>query len=421
MLGCIADDFTGATDLAGNLVQAGMRVVQTIGMTAEPVPPGYDAIVVALKTRTIASKEAVSQSLAAARWLRDQGATQFYFKYCSTFDSTPQGNIGPVTDALMTMLGTEYTIACPAFPATRRTICNGWLFVDGQPLHESGMRDHPLTPMTDSDLVRVLQAQTARQVGLIDHRVVAQGSAAISAAMDMQERSGVAISVVDILTDDDLRELALACKAMPLVTAGSGLAVGLPAARGIMPTDGRDMPWFPHAEGPAAIISGSCSKMTNAQVASFLAKGGAAFRIKPAMLDAGEDAVRAALDWAEGRMGDAPILFYSTADPAAVRQAQGARGTIETGNLVEAILSGIARGLAARGLRRLIVAGGETSGACVNALKIGQLVIGPQICPGVPWTHAPPSGLLADGLHLALKSGNFGDADFFTDAFEVLP
>src|SRR5689334_12285784 len=274
LLGCIADDFTGATDLANNLVRTGMRVVQTIGVPVAPLGDDVDAVVVALKSRTIPAAEAVAQSLAALAWLKSEGARQFYFKYCSTFDSTPRGNIGPVTEALMDALGTDFTIACPAFPENKRTLFKGYLFAGDALLNESGMQNHPLTPMTDPNLVRVLQAQVKRKVGLIDYTVVARGEAAIRARIAELRKAGAGIAIVDAISDDDLRRMGPALADMPLVTAGSGVAIGLPQNFGIEPTPRASS--LPRASGARAIVSGSCSVATNGQVAAFREAGGAA-------------------------------------------------------------------------------------------------------------------------------------------------
>ncbi|HWI81478.1 3-oxo-tetronate kinase, partial [Ramlibacter sp.] len=311
MLGCIADDFTGATDLANNLVRSGMRAVQTIGVPAGPLQADADAVVVALKSRTIAPAEAVQQSLAALRWLRGQGARQIYFKYCSTFDSTAQGNIGPVTEALMDALETPFTIATPAFPDNQRTVFKGYLFVGDVLLSESGMRDHPLTPMRDANLVRVLQSQCRRKVGLIDYRTVAQGSAAIARRIDALLAEGVAIAVVDALSNDDLLRLGPALKQLPLVTAGSGVAIGLPANFGVTASEAASR--LPPAAGRQAVVSGSCSVATNRQVRSFLAAGRPAFAIEPLRVAAGEDVAAQALAWAAPLLAQGPVLVYSTA------------------------------------------------------------------------------------------------------------
>ena len=420
LLGGIADDFTGATDLANNLVRAGMRVVQTIGVPEAPLAAdaAADAVVVALKSRTIAADQAVAQSLAALRWLRAQGARQIYFKYCSTFDSTPAGNIGPVTEALMQALDCDFTIATPAFPDNGRSVFKGYLFVGDQLLSESGMRQHPLTPMTDANLVRVLQAQTRRRVGLIEQRTLAAGSDAIRARIADLRAEGVGIAIVDAVSNDDLWRLGPALAELPLVTAGSGVAIALPANLGLAPA--AQAAALPAASGLQAVLAGSCSQATQAQVAQFIACGHPALALDPLRMAAGDAVVRQALDWAQGRLAaDAPLLVYSTAEPAAVQAIQQRLGVARAGELVEQTLAAIARGLVGLGVRQLVVAGGETSGACVQALGVAQLRIGAQIDPGVPWCHAA-SPLAPQGLHIALKSGNFGGEDFFTRAFAVL-
>jgi len=427
LLGCIADDFTGATDLANNLVRAGMRVVQTIGVPQQPLEAEADAVVVALKSRTIAPAEAVAQSLQALQWLLGQGrdghAPQIYFKYCSTFDSTPAGNIGPVAEALMDALGCSFTIATPAFPDNQRTVFKGHLFVGDVLLSDSGMRDHPLTPMADANLVRVLKAQTRRKVGLIDHAAVARGEAAIRERMAALQAEGVGLAIVDAVSNADLLRLGPALKDMPLLTAGSGVAIALPANFGLAPSG--QAAALPAPGGLQAVVSGSCSPATNAQVAHFIAAGRPALALDPLRIAAGEDLVAEALAWARRHIAGGPVLLYSTAEPAAVKAIQGRLGVEQAGALVEQAIAAIARGLAEMGVRQLVVAGGETSGACVQALGIAQLRIGGQIDPGVPWCHAQspaphaPSAV-HDGLHIALKSGNFGGEDFFAKAFTML-
>ena len=418
LLGCIADDFTGATDLANNLVRAGMRVVQTIGVPTAPLSAGVDAVVVALKSRTVAPAEAVAQSLEALRWLQAQCARQIYFKYCSTFDSTPQGNIGPVTDALMQALDTGFTIATPAFPDNKRTVFKGYLYAGDVLLNESGMQHHPLTPMTDANLVRVLQAQTAHRVGLIDHTVVARGAEAVRARIAALRAEGVGIAVVDAVSNDDLLRMGPAFADLPLVTAGSGVAIALPANFGIAPS--AQAAALPAAGGLRAIVSGSCSTATNRQVLDFIRRGGAALAVDPLQIAAGVDVAAGALAWAGSRLAQGPVLVYSTAEPAAVQAIQGRLGVEEAGAMVERTIAAIARGLVAQGVRQLVVAGGETSGACVQALDIHQMQIGGQIDPGVPWCHAHSAAAGGAGLHIALKSGNFGTDDFFTKAFAAL-
>lgn len=419
LLGCIADDFTGATDLANNLVRAGMRVLQTIGVPETPIDVEADAIVVSLKSRTIAPAEAVVQSLKACAWLRAQGARQIYFKYCSTFDSTAQGNIGPVIDALMDALKTDFTIATPAFPDVGRTVFKGHLFVGDVLLNESGMQNHPLTPMKDPNLSRVLASQTRHTVGLIDYAVVAQGADAIRARIAALRQQGIGIAIVDAISNADLYRLAPALAEMPLVTAGSGVAIGLAANFSIEPNS--QAAALPPVYGAKAILSGSCSRATHAQVAHFVAQGGASYALDPLSLANGADAIDAAvqhaLAWARPTLGEQPVLIYSTAAPEVLKVVQGRLGVEQAGQMVEAVLAKIARGLIEAGVGQLIVAGGETSGAVVQALGMMQLQIGAQIDPGVPWCagRAQASGQL---MHIALKSGNFGREDFFTHAFK---
>lgn len=416
LLGCIADDFTGATDLANNLVREGMRVVQVIGVpdaTDAPIE-GVDAVVIALKSRTAPAAEAVAQSLAAARWLRAQGAAQLYFKVCSTFDSTPRGNIGPVAEALIEFTAARSVPVTPAFPATGRTVYLGHLFVGEQLLSDSPMRQHPLTPMTDANLVRVLQAQCAHErVGLVAQREVAAGAAAIVRRLDALAAQGIRLAIVDAIGDADLRTLATASRELPLVVAGSGLAIGIPAQHGLAPSAAAAA--LPPARGQRAVVSGSCSAATNAQVAHFKAQGGPAFAVDPLRVAAGHDVAAEALAFARPLLAEGTVLVHATAEPDAVRAVQQQLGAERAGALVEATLARVAAGLVDAGVGQLLVAGGETSGACVQALGLTRLRIGPQIDPGVPWCHAPERS-----LHLALKSGNFGGVDFFQRAFTLL-
>ena len=417
-LGCIADDFTGATDLANNLVRSGLRVIQTIGVPESPLDDEVDAVVIALKSRTIPSAVAVEQSLHAARWLCSQGADQIYFKYCSTFDSTKQGNIGPVTEALMNELGADFTIACPAFPDNARTIFKGYLFVGNVLLHESGMRNHPLTPMTNSNLVEVLQEQTNLKVGLIDYKTVAEGADAITKRIAELKSDDCQIAIVDAVSNQDLLAIGSVAAKLKLITAGSGVAIGL--TRNAIVKNKEDASALPPAVGLKAIVSGSCSIATNEQVAHFLASGGQGFPVDPMRIAQGEDMVSCALEWAKDRVNANPILIYATAAPESVRHVQEQLGIEKAGELVEHALSEITKGLVQLGVRQLIVAGGETSGACVQALEISQMRIGPQIAPGVPWCHAKTRFASSEGAHITLKSGNFGAPDFFTNAFSVL-
>lgn len=418
LLGCIADDFTGATDLANMLVRGGMRTIQAIGVPAQPLPEDVDAVVIALKSRTIDPAEAIAQSLEALAWLKANGCGQIYFKYCSTFDSTPKGNIGPVTEALMDTLGADFTIACPAFPENGRTICRGYLFVGDVLLSESGMRHHPLTPMTDASLVRVMQAQTQRKVGLIPYGMLDKGAEAVRAQIARLKAAGVGVAVVDALADGHLDTIAAATHDLGLVTAGSGVGLGIARwhqAQGHL-GHAASSAALPRVTGHAAVISGSCSEMTNAQVAHWTASR-PAFKLDPLALAQGPAQVDEAIAWARARIASEPVLVYATSTPEEVKAAQQALGVARAGAVVEEALAHVATALVAAGVRKLVVAGGETSGAVVSALGVRTLRIGPQIDPGVPWTTTLGGDTT---IALALKSGNFGTADFFTKALKQL-
>lgn len=419
LLGCIADDLTGATDLAIMLTRAGMRTLQVMQVPSgkDAHLAGYDAIVVALKTRTCPAAEAVDLSLRSADALLALGAQQLFFKYCSTFDSTEKGNIGPVADALLARLETDLALVCPAFPTNKRTVYMGNLFVGEVPLAESPMRDHPLTPMRDSSLVRVMQRQSRAKVGLVPHPVVAQGRGAISEAFAAARKRGERFVVVDAITDRDLVEMGAAAADMPLITGGSGVALGLPAnfvAKGLMKA--AEAPKSMTApQGRPAILAGSCSEATRAQVAAAKAAGIPAHEVDPLKLASGGQSEKTILDWISGQTNDKPFVVFSSADPASVKVVQDRLGRDTAGHLVENALAGVAKAIVASGVTRLIVAGGETSGAVVNGLGVTALEIGPEIDPGVPWTRA-----VGRDLVLALKSGNFGAPDFFVKAWDKL-
>jgi uncharacterized protein YgbK (DUF1537 family) len=421
LLGCIADDFTGGTDLAGMLVKSGMKTIQLIGVPTEPAPEDVDAVVIALKSRTNPAPEAIEESLRALEWLKNQGCQQFFFKYCSTFDSTPQGNIGPVAEALMKALDTKFTIACPAFPANKRSIYKGHLFVGDELLSESGMRNHPLTPMTDSNLVRVLQQQVQSKVGLTDYSVVKGGSSIIQKRFNDLQKDGYQLSIVDALSDIDLYSIGAACADLPLVTGGSGIALGLPEnfrKKGLLKIVG-DASKLGTVRGLKAVIAGSCSVATQEQVRVMKEKSPAYF-VDPLALVEGKDVVTEALDWVERNIVKGPVLVYATSSPETVKNIQAKVGVEKAGELVEHALAQIAKGLVKLGVGQLIVAGGETSGAVVKALGISGLRIGPEIAPGVPWTKAIFNEANHDPLVLALKSGNFGSPQFFNEAWDYI-
>ncbi len=412
-VGAIADDFTGALDLANNFVRAGLRTVHLNGVRPETAaPPDADAVVIALKTRTAPCSDAVAETRAALDWLRRQSAQKYYVKYCSTFDSTPAGNIGPAIDAVMDDLGAALTVAVPAFPAAGRTVYRGNLFVGDVPLNESGMCNHPLTPMTDANVVRLLSPQTRRPVHLITNEVISAGADAVRRRLGQLAKSGGGIVVIDTIGDDQLQVIASATADLAVVTGGSGLATALPKAWGLS-NGAADA--LPTPDGARAVIAGSVSQATNEQVNRYR---GPKFRIDPHRLMRGADLVGQAVGWAEPMImsGKAPLI-YSTAAPEVVAQAQACSGADVIGQAIEDSLAKIARRLTEAGVRQLIVAGGETSGACMRALDIHELRVGQQIDPGVPWAYG---NSFVGGLHIALKSGNFGRPDFFTAAFELL-
>ena len=415
LLGIIADDFTGATDIAGMLVKNGMRTIQTIGLPSKGmIPDDVDAVVVALKTRSIAAKEAIAQSLDALKALQAAGCKRFFFKYCSTFDSTDQGNIGPVGDALLDALGAAQAIYCPAFPENGRTIFFGHLFVGDLLLSDTHMRHHPLNPMTDSSLVRVLARQTRHKVGLVALKQVQAGSAALRAALDKLANEGVRHVIVDAVADTDLGIIGEAVGDDLLVTGGSGVALGLPAAyrrRGLLAhKSGADA--LPKVNGAAAVLAGSCSAATLGQIANFK---GAHLALDTDAICRGEPVGDTALAWAKDKLGNGPVLLSASDKPEAVKALQQKYGVEKSSHAIEKTMASLARGLVDAGVGRLVVAGGETSGAVVGALDVTALRIGPEIDPGVPWTASVGKPLL-----LALKSGNFGAPDFFTKAFAKL-
>jgi len=417
LLGIIADDFTGATDVASTLVQQGMRVIQVLGVPAANFDSGdAQAIVIALKSRTNPSAVAVDWSLRALRWLRARGAPQILFKYCSTFDSTADGNIGPVADALLDELGARFALVCPAFPDNHRRVYQGHLFVGDKLLSESSMKDHPLTPMRDSSLPRLLGAQTAKRVGLITHEQVSAGVESITLAIAELARQGVSYGVVDALGNADLATIGVAAADHRLVTGGSAIAMGLAQNfrhRGQL--QAREVAALPAPAGRALVIAGSCAEATRRQIAA-VQQQWPHWKIDPDALQHDPAGVDAVVDWAIAQDPRLPVLIYASSTPAEVAALQRRHGIERAGAMVEAALSALARKLVACGFNRLIVAGGETSGAVLSALGIEALRIGTQIDPGVPWTTT----LDAPGLALALKSGNFGRDDFFSRAFALL-
>ncbi len=431
LIGAIADDFTGATDLGNMFVQGGLRTLLLLGLPARKVDlTGYDAVIIALKSRSIAAAKAVALSVEALCWLQAKNARRYYFKYCSTFDSTPQGNIGPVTDALLDALHEDFTVVVPGYPKYRRTVFQGHLFVADQRLDESPLRHHPLNPMTDSSLIRLMEAQSKGKAGLVPFATVHAGAKPLRNALDVLRAQGKRYAVVDTVLDEDLHAIAEACNDMRLLTGGSGLALGIArctapasaelatgkAMAGLQPSTGADLrPLMRYGKGmndrtgpgPRAVLSGSCSQATLAQIA-FARKSMPHYVIDPADLAAGKDVVSSVLAWARPLLPASAVLIYSSADPATVKSVQTTIGE-HASHLIEQAIAAIACRLVEAGVETLVVAGGETSGAVVQGLDISALEIGAEIDPGVPWVYTTGARPLA----LALKSGNFGAEDFF--------
>jgi uncharacterized protein YgbK (DUF1537 family) len=420
LLGAIADDFTGATDLCSMLVRGGMRTVQLIGVPrSNEAAPDADAVVVALKSRTAPVKQAVDESLAALDWLRAGGCRQFFFKYCSTFDSTDGGNIGPVADALIAALDCGFALACPAFPANARSVYQGYLFVGGVLLNESGMEHHPLTPMTDANLVRVLARQTGGKVGLVPYATVEQGADAIREAMNALRRQDHRYGIVDAVSDAHLIAIGRAAEQHTLVTGGSGVAMGLPAnfhRAGMLP-ERSDAAVLPRLAGHAAVLAGSCSRATLGQL-DHAKEHLPVLQLDPLSMPDASAMASTARAWFAERLGEQPIVIAASAPPEQVTALQQRLGRDAAGALIEQTLAQIAGELVERGVRRMIVAGGETAGAVVSRLGVRSLRIGAEVDPGVPWTYAEGGKV---PLLLSLKSGNFGGREFFLKAFEVLP
>lgn len=417
VLGAIADDFTGATDLANTLVKEGMRVVQVIGVPAPDLDFGdADAVVVALKSRTAPVADAITESLQALAWLQTQGAGQILFKYCSTFDSTPDGNIGPVADALRDALTTDFALICPAFPANGRTLYNGVLFVGDLPLAESSMKNHPLTPMRESNLMRLMEAQSNGRVGLIPLPVVRNGVDAVLAKIADLKSHGISYGVIDALDETDLRTIGKAAAGHVLITGGSGIALGLPDNyREAHQIKTQQSAAVPTIQGRAVILAGSCSTATRAQLD--LAKSQwPCSKVDIDRIAAGDDIVGELAAWAIAQPERTPVVLYGSADPQEVRAVQAKYGVERSGKMMEDTLGALAIRLSNAGFHRLVVAGGETSGAVVSALEVKMLQIGSEIAPGVPWTQTRGTRPLA----LALKSGNFGTPTFFEDALKAL-
>jgi 3-dehydrotetronate 4-kinase len=421
-LGCIADDYTGASDLANTLTRAGLRTVQTIGVPADDFPlPDVDAVVVSLKSRSIAASEAVTRSRAAENWLRGRGADHVLFKICSTFDSTDAGNIGPVMDALRADSGDTIVLVTPAFPETGRTVYQGNLFVGSVPLNESPLKDHPLNPMHDSNLVRVLARQSKTRIGLVDLAVLARGPDAVRTKLAELAGQNVGAVIADAVFASDLETIGAVALEHRLSVGASGIGLGL--ARALV-ASGRSKSQAASGAiadkpvgGPAACLAGSCSQATLLQVAR-AEQVMPVLHLDPEQVIAGQGEARRALAWATDRLKDGPVLIASSSTPEEVAALQSRHGRDAAGHAIEQAMADIAEGLVSAGVRRLVVAGGETSGAAVDRLGIPGFLVGAEIAAGVPVLRAV--GAKAGDMLLALKSGNFGGPEFFSDALKLM-
>ncbi|MGO7184184.1 3-oxo-tetronate kinase [Rhizobium brockwellii] len=422
LLGSIADDYTGASDLANTLTKNGLRTVQTVGIPDPALAlPDVDAVVVSLKIRSVPASDAVAAAASAERWLRQRGAGHVLYKICSTFDSTDAGNIGPVTEALSDAAGGGGVLVTPAFPETGRTVYLGHLFVGGQPLNESPLKDHPLNPMHDANLVRVLTRQSRNAVGLIDLTIIAAGSGAVKARLDALSTAGITAVIADAIFERDLETLGEVALETPVSTGASGLGLGL--ARALVRSGRISSDGAPTADairpvgGLSAIVAGSCSKATLHQL-DIAERSMPVLRLDPERLLAGPDEIAAAISWAGDRISAGPVVIAASAAPETVSRLQSLHGREASGHAIETATSIITAELVERGVRRLVVAGGETSGAAVDRLAIPAFLIGPEIAPGVPVLRTV--GNAQGDMLLALKSGNFGGEDFFTAALAMM-
>jgi uncharacterized protein YgbK (DUF1537 family) len=416
LLGCIADDYTGASDLANTITKAGLRTIQTIGLPEEDLPTSnVDAVVISLKSRSIDAAKAITKSKQADCWLRANGANHVLFKICSTFDSTDAGNIGPVMDALKAETGDDIVVVTPAFPETHRTVYFGNLFVGHVPLNESPLKDHPLNPMYDANLLRVLARQSRSKIGLIDFPTVRRGSEAIRSRLTSLARDGIGAAIVDAIQDEDLEPIALAALDAKLSVGASGLGLGLARVlvhRGVKAAS-RLTAFDKPVGGPAVCLAGSCSQATLAQIFE-AEKRMPVLRLSAEKLIKATTEVERAISWAATNMEKTPVLISTGSSPDDLKALQSSYGVTASGHAIEQSLATIAEQLVERGLRRLIVAGGETSGAIVDRLKIKAFLVGDEIAPGVPILRS--IGSPSREMAVALKSGNFGNADFFEKA-----
>jgi 3-dehydrotetronate 4-kinase len=420
-LGCIADDYTGASDLANTLTRCGLRTVQTIGVPAGDLElPEVDAVVVSLKSRSIESSLAVSRSRDAEKWMRQRGARHVLFKICSTFDSTDAGNIGPVMDALRADSGDAIVLVTPAFPETGRTVYQGNLFVGSVPLNESPLKDHPLNPMHDSNLVRVLARQSRIKISLVALADIARGPDAVRARLADLAGKGFGAVIADAVFERDLETIGTVALDHRVSVGASGLGLGLARAlvtSGEVKSQASSAVAEAAVGGPAACLAGSCSQATLQQIAK-AEQAMPVLHLDPDQIIAGRDEARRALAWARERLAEGPVLIASSSTPEEVAALQARHGRDAAGHAIEQAMADLAEGLVQSGVRRLVIAGGETSGAVVDRLGIPGFLVGAEIAAGVPVLRAV--GVSGGDMLLALKSGNFGGPEFFSDALKLM-
>ncbi|NBI42431.1 hypothetical protein GVX76_02820 [[Haemophilus] felis] len=408
MLGIIADDFTGASDIASFLVENGLNTIQMNGVPSSPLTTKVDAIVISLKSRSNPGGDAIAQSLNALDWLKTNGCDQFYFKYCSTFDSTEKGNIGPVTDALLDQLEENFTIICPALPINGRTIFNGYLFVGQALLNESGMQNHPTTPMKDANLVRLMDKQAKGKTGLVSYVDLMKGADFVKERFATLRQQGYRYAVIDSVDNSQLAVLAEAIADFKLVTGGSGLAAYMAArlSKGQKSTNAL----VPN-KASSVVLSGSCSVMTNKQVAQYAKKAPHIYLDVEQSLSNPQYAEELT-QWVLNHIDHefAPMV-YATVAADKLKEIQQTFGAEKASQAIEHTFAKLAQNLYQAGVKNFITAGGETSSIVVQQLGFSGFHIGKQIAPGVPWLKA-----LESDVYLALKSGNFGDEEFFTVA-----
>ncbi|PHM35743.1 3-oxo-tetronate kinase [Xenorhabdus innexi] len=417
-LGVIADDFTGATDIASLMVQNGWQVALLLSIPDDStfIPHDVDAIIISLKSRSCPVDESIEQSLKACRWLRQKAnCSRLFFKYCSTFDSTIKGNIGPVTDVLMDELQIDLCLICPALPINGRTVVYGYLFVNGQLLNESDMQYHPINPMKDSNLLRLMEQQSRGTAGLVDINCVRQGELSIRDRLCQLRCKGIRYAVVDTLLMDDLLLVAQAAHDMTLITGGSGLGGAIARYCSGGNSEKTSIKKLPLPRNRRMVIlSGSCSVMTYRQVLEYK-KIASTMELDIDKCINNPDYIHLLVDWIiqQPMKGLAPML-YTTRPPGVLKLTHNQYESFQVSKIIEQLFAQIANELRQKDFNTFIITGGETSGKVVQSLGINQVGIGAIIAHGVPWVYD-----LQSDCWLALKSGNFGEVDFFHYAQEI--